>query len=207
VARPPRRQARSAIALVIVFLVVILGLAWKGLSGLANPFGPARSTATGRATTTPSATASPSPSTTGGALRVSRVTAFDPDGDKTENDSAADRAVDGDPSTSWTSATYRSARFGGLKPGVGLRLDLAGGPQQVHRVQVTVGGSGSTVQLRTVAGDTVSSTVLARQRKASGTVTLQPSSPVRADHLVVWFTRAAPTNGGYRVEVAEVSVS
>jgi hypothetical protein len=77
----------------------------------------------------------------------------------------------------------------------------------VHRVQVELGGSGATVQLREVDGDDVSSRVLARQADASGTVTLEPSSPVDTDEIVLWFTRAAPTDGGFRVEVAEVSVS
>ena len=70
-----------------------------------------------------------------------------------------------------------------------------------------VRGSGSTVQLRQLQGNNVSSAVLARQADASGTVTLRPSSPVRTDEVVIWFTRAASAGGGYRVEVAEVSVS
>jgi hypothetical protein len=137
---------------------------------------------------------------------VQSASGFDPRGDGTENDDSADEAIDGDPDTSWVSDTYRTADFGGLKPGVGLRLDL-GGPREVHQVKVRLGGSGATVQLREADGSDVSSTVLARKRDASGTVTLEPSSPVRADQLVVWFTRAAAGDGGYRVEVAEVSVS
>jgi putative peptidoglycan lipid II flippase len=205
-----------AIAVVVGFLAVFLLLAWRGLSGLGgDPFARPRSATPGAsatsATSTPPAAASPtsspaSPTSSPTSVPVRRAAAFDPDGDGSENDGEADLAVDGDPDTAWTSDTYRSARFGGLKPGLGLRLRLDG-QRDVHRVQVRVGGSGSTVQLRRVDGDTVSSTVLDRQRDASGTVTLRPSAPVRADEIVVWFTRAARSDGGYRVEVAEVSVS
>jgi hypothetical protein len=200
---------------VVGFLLVFLLLAWKGLSGLGDPFAgsaapsPAATSASPRpAASSPSSSATTSPTSSGPAtaLSVTKVTGFDPRGDGSENDGDASLATDGDPGTFWGSETYRTADFGGLKPGVGLRLDLDG-PQEVHRVQVQVGGSGSTVQLRRANGDRISSRVLDQQRDASGTVTLEPSTPVRADEVVVWFTRAASGEGGYRVEVAEVKVS
>jgi hypothetical protein len=210
VARPPRRQTRMAIALVVGLLAVFSFLAWKGLSGLGgNPFGQSQATPPASATAPPtsaSPTTSPTASGETTTVEIRGASGFDPDGDGKENDGNADQAVDGDPDTSWASETYRSDNFGGLKPGVGLRVDL-GSSQEVHRVQVELGGSGATVQLREVDGDDVSSRVLARQADASGTVTLEPSSPVDTDEIVLWFTRAAPTDGGFRVEVAEVSVS
>ena len=52
-----------------------------------------------------------------------RVIVFDePTSSLSEKDAQAGRATDGDPGTSWTSDTYNSAAFGGLKDGVGLRL-------------------------------------------------------------------------------------
>jgi hypothetical protein len=200
---------------VAAFLVVFLLLAWRGLRGLGDPFAgsagptPAVTTATprsGASSPSPSGTASPTSSSAPTPVDVTKAAGFDPQGDGGENDGDADLATDGDPGTFWASETYRTAKFGGLKKGVGLRLNLAGRPE-VHRVQVEVGGSGSTVQLRRANGDTLSAKVLDQQRDASGTVTLEPSSPVRADEIVVWFTKAASGEGGYRVEVAEVTVS
>jgi hypothetical protein len=207
VARPPRRQTRTAIALVVGLLAVFSFLAWKGLSGLgANPFGQAQSRTPSASATAAPTSATPTASAQPTTVEIRGASGFDPNGDEKENDDNADQAVDGDPDTSWASETYRSEDFGGLKPGVGLRVDL-GSRQEVHRVQVELGGSGATVQLREADGDDISSTVLARQADASGTVTLQPSSPVDTDEIVLWFTRAAPADGGFRVEVAEVSVS
>jgi serine/threonine-protein kinase len=52
------------------------------------------------------------------------ITTFDPNGtDTTENDALAARAIDGNPSTSWTTLCY-SDRFLNGKPGVGLVADL-----------------------------------------------------------------------------------
>jgi hypothetical protein len=196
--------------------VLVLLLAWRGLSGLGDPFagsspassGGSRSTSSPTSSSPATAAASASSTPTGAStpVQVQQAAGFDPRGDGSENDQEAGRATDGDAGTSWTSETYRSADFGGLKPGVGLRLDL-GGQHDVHRVQVEVGGSGSTVQLRRAHGDTLSSKVLDQRRNASGTVSLVPSTALRTDELVVWFTRAARSGGGYRVEVAEVTVS
>lgn len=58
-------------------------------------------------------------------IEVERAVSFDPEGsDGQENESQADRAADGDPNTAWATDRYRTREFGGLKSGVGLRLDL-----------------------------------------------------------------------------------
>jgi hypothetical protein len=55
-------------------------------------------------------------------------------------------AVDGDAATVWRTERYRSAAFGGLKPGVGLLVDL-GAPTPVSSVELTT-LPGTTVELR-----------------------------------------------------------
>ena len=105
------------------------------------------------------------------------------------------KATDGDPSTSWTTDTYKSAEFGGLKKGVGLLLDL-GGEHDVSSVQVKLGADGGAVELRDVDGDKLGK-VLATADDASGTVTLEPdaagrtSSAGRLVHLAAAGATAA----------------
>ncbi len=54
-----------------------------------------------------------------------RPLAFDPPpGDGAEHDDELPNLVDGDPSTTWRTENYNSNRFGGLKPGVGVVLQL-----------------------------------------------------------------------------------
>jgi hypothetical protein len=206
-----RSQTRTVLLLVAGFVVVFLALAYCGLRGLGqSAFVPAPRTksATPSPSTSAPATTTQAPtssSSAAGPLRVASASGFDPEGDGEEKNDLAARAIDGNASTVWTSDTYKSAQFGGLKKGVGLLLDL-GGRQQVTSVTVRVGAGGGTFQLRTADGGQLGSTALAQVTDAAGTITLTPSAPVTTGQLVLWCTQAAQVDGGYRVEVAEVVV-
>src|SRR5699024_3566567 len=70
------------------------------------------------------------------ALPIAAVHDIDPYGNNSENPDDVEYVVDGDTSTSWTTLEYYgSPEFGGLKPGVGLVLDL-GGLRDVSSVRV-----------------------------------------------------------------------
>jgi tRNA A-37 threonylcarbamoyl transferase component Bud32 len=62
----------------------------------------------------------------GGAIQIASVRSFDPEGrDGEENEPRAPLATDGNPATAWSTDRYNTREFGGLKPGVGLVLQLA----------------------------------------------------------------------------------
>jgi serine/threonine protein kinase len=50
--------------------------------------------------------------------------AFDPLGGGSEHDDQAGNVIDGDPATAWTTERYATPRFGNLKPGVGIAIQL-----------------------------------------------------------------------------------
>lgn len=215
--RPPDQQARTVLVLVTAFVVVFLVLAYLGLRGIGDTSGPAGGTGRDRVAPAPSATASattaaptptPTPATpaAAGPLPIASVAGFDPLGDGAEKDDLAALAHDGDPGTSWTSETYRSETYGGLKDGVGLLVDL-GSAKPVTSMAVRLGGDGSRVQLRSATGATLDgSAVLAEAADASGTITLRPTAPVTTRFLVLWFVTPAPADGGYRAVVEELSL-
>ncbi len=61
------------------------------------------------------------------AIPAPTALAFDPSpGSGVEHDDELPFLVDGDPSTTWTTESYATNRFGGLKPGVGVILQLDG---------------------------------------------------------------------------------
>ena len=97
-------------------------------------------------------TASPAPS--GAPVTLRSANDFDPradGGSGAENAKRVKRAIDGDPETVWTTERYRRlATFGGLKPGVGLVLDL-GEPTKVAAVSVRLSGDGTDVEIRVPA--------------------------------------------------------
>ena len=74
---------------------------------------------------------------------VSGVGAYDPEGDRSENNSAAGLATDGIASTAWKTEHYRSTFH---KAGVGLVLD-AGRPVRAARVVVTTETPGYNAQV------------------------------------------------------------
>ena len=113
------------------------------------------------------------------------------------------------PATAWRTNTYtQNFGPGGLKTGVGLAIDL-GAVHDVSSVDLTFVGAPTAASLyvtgsapTAVAGLTAAATV-----SASGThqrVTLD--HPARGRYLTVWLTSLPQVDGGYRGEVAEVSV-
>ena len=67
-------------------------------------------------------------------IPIVEVSSFDPFGDQRERDSELPNLIDGDSGTAWRTETYRtSPRFGNLKPGVGVWVDL-GTSQEVGSV-------------------------------------------------------------------------
>ncbi len=74
-----------------------------------------------------------------GPATIATVTAYDPEGDGTENDSDAVMSLaDGNPGTSWATVCY-SSRFMGGKQGVGLVVTFDGLAQQALTVDVQTG--------------------------------------------------------------------
>ena len=227
VSRPPQDQARFVLAIVAGLVTVGLILAAFSLRGLfqindpivrpapliptstvsagsnassagaaPQPFAPSESIA-------PSATLSPSSTP----AEVSGIQAIDPQGDGDENGSTADRAIDSDPSTTWRSARYNTASFGGLKKGLGLYLMLGG--NSARSITVTMSGTGGTVELRTAKGPGLDSSVVAATGTiVNGAVALTPPQPMASGSYLLWFTELPQqSNGEYRLVVSEITAS
>lgn len=155
---------------------------------------------------TPSATPSPARPITG--LRADDL---DPQGAPPyeEHPEEVGRAVDGDPTTSWSTMTYdQQLGPAGLKTGVGLVLDLGGR----HRVREV------TLQL---VGAPTGYDVYVTDRKPDGVSDLRPAAtetartprskavldrPATGRFVTVWLTSLPAADGGFRGGIAEVSV-
>lgn len=151
--------------------------------------------------------ASPSAVVVAKALPVSEARIIDPDGDGTEL-GGADRVTDGNANTSWRTDRYKTASFGNLKKGIGVRLDL-GTEQNVRVVAVTVENAGGVVELR--AGDTDSNApddyrVITQQNSASTSIIFSVTA-TSARYWLIWYTSLPATSGGYGVGLTEVRFS
>lgn len=135
-------------------------------------------------------------------LPVVAVRTFDPFGDGRENDDAAARAIDGDPTTAWRSENY----YDGVlhKPGMGLLLDL-GRERTVTGFRLRVPHAGYRFGL--AVGDDPA----ALARAARATFTAEPETTgalpeVRARFVLVWIVSVVDAGDGNRAEIAEVEV-
>ena len=140
-----------------------------------------------------------SPSATVRALKPVTATSFDPYGDgQGENSQLASRAIDASPATAWHTQWYTTARFGNLKPGTGLLLDM-GQRVTITGVRLLLGSApGADLQLR--AGDRASSLTdmppFARITGADGKVHLRLTEPAHGRYVLIWFTKLPPDSSG-----------
>jgi len=126
----------------------------------------------------------------------------------TANDRAVPQSFDGDPSTSWTTLTYRgSPAFGNLKPGVGVLYDL-GSEQSLAGVTVTSTVPGATVEIRT--GNAPDGQLDNFATAGSGTIedttefTFDEATSAR--YVLVWVTGLVEGGDGFTADLAEVEI-
>jgi hypothetical protein len=132
-------------------------------------------------------------------VTVKGIGAYDPEGDRSENDSAASLATDGVLSTAWKSERYRRSFS---KTGVGLVVD-AGRAVKANRVVVATETPGYTAEVRVSASPTGPSVSVSKEQslKARTTFALRPQS---GRYLMLWIT-SMPEGGAAAVN--EITVT
>ena len=157
---------------------------------------------------TPSATAPVAPGAPGPIdLTGVPVRDFDPYGrPPQEQPDQVVNAHDGEPSTAWATDLYRTDRFGGLKPGVGLLVDLSV-PTALSEVDVDLTRAGAELQLRAadaVGTDESSLPVVARDASGQRVARLAVPAGTTARYWLVWITRLPPDSGQFRAGIKEL---
>jgi hypothetical protein len=144
------------------------------------------------------------------AVRVVQATPFDPPpGDGQESDDEAANAIDRDPATVWETEGYNQPNLGGLKPGVGLVLDL-GEPQPARQLTVSLPAPGATLAIYG-SDDRPPSldgwTALAESQTATSQRLSFDLGEQPHRYLLVWFTSLPrDSDGKYRGGIAGVSL-
>ena len=151
-------------------------------------------------------------------LAITEAIDFDPredGGSAQENPKETALAIDGDRKTAWRTERYRKRPdFGGLKPGVGLVLDL-GTAREISEVKITLLGGPTALEARVpveVATDEPPMESQQQWRRVAGaeartgTFTLSFSAE-QSRYLLVYLTELPPVEENYfRGAVAEVEV-
>jgi eukaryotic-like serine/threonine-protein kinase len=139
----------------------------------------------------------------GSSVHLRALAGYDPQGTGGEHDELAGSATDGNPATAWTTETYGSQDFGGLKDGVGLTLD-AGRAVKLVKLTVSTPTPGFTAEIQSSDSSTGGFTRDSSPQTVSSTTTftLDGSS---ARYYVVWITQLPPSGG--RAEISEVKAT
>jgi serine/threonine-protein kinase len=166
--RRPARRSRWPIGIAVLALLAIAGIV-VGLRTLDGSNG--KGTASRR-------------------VPISGVTSYDPFGpDKAEHSDKAPNITDRNPSTYWTTETYRD--FEKTKPGVGVVVD-AHGPVNLARIVVTTDTPGFTAEIRAtnIPGGTPHAVSDKQTVGRSTSFDIHASTPAR--FYVVWITKLPP---------------
>jgi hypothetical protein len=201
------RHRLIVVGLPLLALAVVVALAWwLGTNVLSVAGSVDQVEGSTPSVSAPTTTPAGKPAT-GAPTRIVSASVFDPEGDgQPENDQDVPLAYDGDPSTAWSTLTYRgSPAFGNLKSGVGLLLDL-GNAQALSGVTIRSTHPGATVEIRT--GDDPGGDLNSFTAVASGTLEdsteLSLEKPATARYVLVWITGLVDGPDGFSADLAEV---
>jgi serine/threonine protein kinase len=191
----------ALVAVAAVLVAVGLTLAKDDLSGL---FGEDTPSVTSRA---------PGTSAAATRVRVETANSFDPGGDDgRENEERAKLAIDTDRASRWQTEGYnQNLGPGGIKQGVGLRLDL-GRPQEVGRLVLTVAPTGGSQVVIYGSDDPPPATLEGWEELTGNPETVDQQKAFNLDgshrYLLIWFTSLPQDGEGkYRGGVTNVSLT
>ena len=134
-----------------------------------------------------------------------------------ENADQAQFAIDGSPTTAWHTQYYvGSPRFGGLKAGTGLILDM-GKRVSISSVKVTFGQvPGANVRIEVGNNDTRAPgtlrtfTIVAHRNDIGGIVRFTAHGAPRGRFVLIWFTKLPPRTAGpasqFEAEIFSITV-
>jgi len=206
-----RRHRLVVIGLPLLALLVVVALAWWVGSTLLDVTDSVDSVQG----STPSASVSASGSqasgsaAAGAAVPIVTASVFDPLGDgEPENDNKVPLAYDGNPATAWSTLEYRgSPKFGNLKDGVGLLLDL-GDSKALSGVTIDSVAPGAAVEIRTAdkPADNLDGFKAATHATLDKSTDLTFDKPVTARFVLVWITGLVPSDNGFSAGISEVAV-
>ncbi|GAA3249310.1 protein kinase family protein [Pseudonocardia petroleophila] len=203
----PVRRRRLLVGLATLAAAVLLVLGYVGVqvtSLFSDPSTPTIVVGPNAGGSDPPPAADGAAAPVAGPVRVAEVTVVVETGDR-DNLNRVSRVIDGDPSSTWSTVTYRQ-QLPALKPGIGIMASFASAVQ-LSELSITSPSAGTRVEVRSApsADASVDDTELitdATLDAGTTVVALDGSQPV--EHILLWITELAPSGDGFSSEVGEV---
>jgi hypothetical protein len=147
----------------------------------------------------------PPPGPPPGPVQATRIEVYDLTGDP-DNPNRVNRAIDGDPNSSWKTYDYNQP-FPTLKAGVGLLVSFEE-PVRLAAIQIDSPSAGSTVEIRTApAGDAglAGTAVLGTATLGDGRTEIRIDQPAPSQRILVWITGLGNRGGKNATELSELT--
>ncbi|MGC5018845.1 protein kinase family protein [Micromonospora sp. DT47] len=213
---------KVAIGIAGLLAVALVGLL-IGISALGGDDKAPKTEPVARPSASTPAAGEPTPATVVRTLHVEDVRIIDPEsGDRAEVRDA-EKVIDGNDDEGWETASYRNnGKFGGLKKGMGVWIDL-GAPHTLKSLQATLSSTGASAELRAGTAEFPSSSSGDRQLVASYTARIgQPfeehdgtkmtfngfNPEEKYQYLLFWITELPEKDSGdgWKLGVQEIRV-
>ncbi|HEY6533631.1 MAG TPA: protein kinase [Acidimicrobiales bacterium] len=137
---------------------------------------------------------------------IVRVNSFDPEVRDVENEELVGNTIDGNPATTWRTDRYETRKFGNLKSGVGLIVQLDG-VHSLDRIVVDSPTTGWAAQIHVSQGGAPTldgwGQPLDRADGIAGGTTTFDLHGAEGDQVLIWITDL----GADRVEIAEIALA
>ncbi len=210
---PTARRRMIVAGTAVLALAVVVALAWWFGSSVLCVAGfyddVEGSTPTGTASAPASSSAAESSPAAGGPVAVEDATVFDPGGDGApENNDEVPLSFDGDPATAWPTLTYQgSPAFGNLKDGVGVVYDL-GSERELVGATLESTMPGSTVEIHAASGPegALEDWPLLAEGTLEESTEFGFEEPATTRYVLVWITGLVESEGGFKADIAEVTL-
>ena len=149
------------------------------------------------------------PANANAGLAIASATAFDPFGGDGEHDSEAPKAIDGEPTTYWSTEGYDVRTFG-TKPGVGLVLKL-NSAAALSTIKITSDTNDWSFAIYVAAApqaslDAWGGAVATKEHTRAGTTTIDLKGKQGAA-VLIWITDLGDESGTVHAHINEVQIS
>ncbi|ASR38800.1 hypothetical protein BAY61_31635 [Prauserella marina] len=210
------RRRKLALGVTVLVIAAVGILAWLGMMAISffqndsETSGPevnlADPPASEQQQQPPPANSAPPPATgTGDPVAPAEITVYNPEG---EGDSVADadKAIDGDPATVWSTDDYRQ-QFPTFKSGVGL-VATFDQPIDLAKVEITADSPGTKVEIRSADSanpDLDTTNVLGSGELKDVKTEVSLRQPTSTEYVIVWITYLSGEEPEFTSEFGELT--